>query len=404
MPPVAEKIELRIKTPRVFLPMMQPSRYKGLHGGRGSAKSHFFADHLIERCVMNNGTRAVCVREVQLTLKQSVKRLLEDKIKAYNLTDTFRVKESEIETPGGGNIIFQGMQAHTAESIKSLEGYDVAWVEEAQSLSQRSLDLLRPTIREENSELWFSWNPRFPTDPVDAFLRGKPAPPDAIVLGSTYRDNPFFPDVLRIEMEWDRSRDPDKYAHVWLGDYEKKSAARVFKNWRIGILDIPEGAVPLFGSDWGYSVDPAVLVKCYLIGERTLYVRAEAYKIGVEIDDLPEFFAKVPEAQDYTSIADSSRPETISYMKRHGFPKMEPSVKGKDSVKEGVIFLQGYDIVVHPDCIHTIDELTLYSYKVDKLTEQVLPDLADKKNHVIDSLRYAVEKVRRKKKAGFVTW
>jgi phage terminase large subunit len=191
---------------------------------------------------------------------------------------------------------------------------------------------------------------------------------------------------------------------VWLGDYEKKSSARVFKNWRIGILDIPVGAVPLFGGDWGYSVDPAVLIKCYLIGERTLYITNEAYKIGVEIDDLPEFFASVPESKQYTSIADSSRPETISYMKRHGYPKMEPSVKGKDSVKEGIIFLQGYDIVVHPDCIHTIDELTLYSYKVDKLTEQVLPELVDDKNHVIDSIRYAVEKVRRKKKAGFVTW
>lgn len=395
-------MQLDIQTPEVFEPLLQPSRYKGLFGGRGGAKSHFLGDLLIERCIIRPPCRAVCVREFQRTLDQSVKRLLEDKIAAYRLSSLFRVLDTRIETPGGGIIIFNGMQTHTADSIKSLEAYDVAWVEEAQSLSQTSLDLLRPTIREEGSEIWFSWNPKDPKDPVDAFLRSTPPPPDAIVVKSSYFDNPFFPDVLRAEMEWDRARDPEKYAHVWLGEYQRKSEARVFKNWRIEPFDTQSDAMFLYGGDWGYSIDPSVLIRCYEKG-RTLFIDYEAYQIGVEIDHLPALFDRVPGSRQWVITADSSRPETISYLQRHGFPRLRPAVKGKDSVKEGVIFLQNYDIVVHPRCVHTIDELTMYSYKVDKRTDLVSPELEDKKNHVIDSLRYAVEAVRNKKDS-FLTW
>lgn len=387
---------LRIPTPAVFVPLLEPSRYKGIHGGRGGAKSHFFADQIIERCFLRKPCRAVCVREVQRTLAQSVKRLLEDKIRAYGLEREFRVLTSHIEAPHGGIIIFNGMQDHTAESIKSLEGFDVAWVEEAQSLSQRSLDLLRPTIREEDSELWFSWNPRHATDPVDRLLRSDP-PPDSIVIETSYKDNPFFPDVLRKEMEWDRSRDVEKYQHIWLGGYERHSEARVFKNWVIDEFEDPSDAIGVqtyyLGADWGYSVDPSVLVRCRIDG-RNLYISHEAYRIGVEIDNLGMLFDSVPGAREWPIVADSARPETISYLKNHGFPRITSAIKGKDSVKEGVIFLQNFNIIVHPRCIHTIDELTMYSYKVDKMSGMVTPVLEDKKNHVIDSLRYAVESVR----------
>ena len=224
-------------------------------------------------------------------------------------------------------------------------------------------------------------------------LRGADKPPGAIVVGTTYRDNPWFPDVLRAEMEWDRTRDPEKYVHVWLGEYERHSESRVFKNWRIEDFETPDGALFYYGADWGYSVDPSVLVRCYVVG-RTLYIDREAYKIGVEIDHLPELFDQVPGSRDWTITADSARPETISYLQRNGFPKLTAAIKGKDSVKEGVIFLQNYDIIVHPRCIHTTDELTMYSFVVDKLTGIVTPILEDKKNHVIDSLRYAVEALR----------
>jgi phage terminase large subunit len=384
---------LQIQTPRVFLPLLEYSRYKGAHGGRGSGKSHFFAEALIEQCLLEK-TDAVCVREIQKSLSQSVKKLLESKIEELGVGHKFEIQEAQIKCPYGGIIIFQGMQNHTADSIKSLEGYDIAWVEEAQSLSQRSLDLLRPTIRKDGSEIWFSWNPDKETDPVDVLLRGPNPPPGAIVVEANYIDNPWFPDVLRVEMEYDQKRDPDKFLHVWKGGYQRNSEARVFRNWQIQEFNTPEGMTFRLGADWGFSVDPSVLVRCFVKGRR-LYIDHEAYMVGCEIDMLPDLFDGVPDSRKWFITADSARPETISYMKKHGFPKINAAVKGAKSIEDGIEFLKSYDIVVHPRCEHTIDELTLYSYKVDSLTGQVLPKLSDKKNHVIDALRYACEGIRK---------
>lgn len=208
------------EVPRAFVPLLRAARYKGAHGGRGSGKSHFFAQLLVARCLARE-THAVCVREIQKSLKQSVKKLIEGKIRALGVGSQFEVLETEIRAPHGGLIIFQGMQDHTAESIKSLEDFDVAWVEEAQSLSQTSLTLLRPTIRKPGSELWFSWNPRRKTDPVDALLRGKTPPSNAVVVEANWADNPWFPEELGTERTDDLRDRPDQYEHIWEGDYVK---------------------------------------------------------------------------------------------------------------------------------------------------------------------------------------
>lgn len=210
---------LRFEVPRVFLPLEQDARYLGAHGGRGSGKSHYFANRLVKRCITHPGTRAVCIREIQKSLAQSVKQLLEDKIRSHGVESQFEILNTEIRTPGGGLIIFQGMQNHTADSIKSLEGFDVAWVEEAHSLSSRSLTLLRPTIRKSGSQIWFSWNPDSDDDPVDKFLR-KENPPNAVVVEANYTDNPWCPQELLDEAEIDKA-DPDKFQHVWKGAYKK---------------------------------------------------------------------------------------------------------------------------------------------------------------------------------------
>lgn len=205
----------------MFAPLLEPARYKGAHGGRGSGKSHFFADQLIEDSLAGKGMRSVCIREVQKSLKESAKRLIEDKLTEHALgeADGFKVFREVVQTPGDGLISFQGMQDHTAESIKSLEGYKRAWCEEAQSLSARSLSLLRPTIRAEGSEIWFSWNPRRKTDPVDAMLRGENLPTGAQVVRANWSDNPWFPSVLEQE-RLDCLRDnADQYSHIWEGDY-----------------------------------------------------------------------------------------------------------------------------------------------------------------------------------------
>lgn len=218
---------LRIQTPRVFAPLLKPARYKGAHGGRGSGKSHFFAELGIETCLAKP-TRMVALREVQKSIKQSIKLLLEDKIKSMGLTSFFDVLETEIRGKNGSLIIFQGMQNHTADSIKSLEGFDVALLVEAQAFSQLSLDMLRPTIRKEGSEIWAEWNPETEDVPIDKLLRGENAPSDRIVVEANWRDNPFFPEVLRREMEEDRVRDYDKYLHIWEGHYRRTLDGAVY--------------------------------------------------------------------------------------------------------------------------------------------------------------------------------
>lgn len=386
---------LRIETPRWFVPLLERARYKGAFGGRGSGKSHAFAEAMIEAHVIDPNRSSVCVREVQKSLSQSVKRLLELKIEQLGVGAYFDVQEAVIKSRRGeGRIIFQGMQNHTADSIKSLEGYDCAWVEEAQSLSQRSLDLLRPTIRKPGSELWFTWNPSQSSDPVDLLLRGENPPPDALVVKVNHAQNPWFPDVLRAELEYDKRRDPDKFRHVWEGEYLRNSERRVFKNWRVEEFEAPPTAVLRFGADWGFATDPTVLVRCYVEG-RTLYVDHEAYMVGCEIVDTPTLFLSVPDSERWPIVADSARPETISHMRRNGFPKILAAVKGPKSLEEGVEWLKSHDIVVHPRCRHLVDELTLYSYKADPLTGAVLPVLEDRDNHVIDALRYACEGARR---------
>lgn len=211
---------LQIKTAEVFSPLLEPARYKGAHGGRGSGKSHFFGELLIEECLAEKGTLAVCIREVQKTLAQSSKRLIESKIRELNVGHEFKVFNEKIQTPGDGIIIFQGMQDHTAESIKSLEGFRIADVEEAQTLSHRSLSLLRPTIRAPGSQIWFRWNPRRKTDAVDDFLRGK-KPDGSIVVKANWRDNPFWTPELEAERKLDLQLYPDRYDHIWEGDYAK---------------------------------------------------------------------------------------------------------------------------------------------------------------------------------------
>jgi phage terminase large subunit len=389
--------ELRIKTPRAYLPLLDhEARYLGAHGGRGSAKSHFFAELWLDENVSDKYD-FVCLRETLKSLEFSVKKLLESKIETYNAGAYFEVQDRRITSVHGGVTIFEGMQNHTSDSIKSLEGFDRAWFEEAQAASDKSLTLLRPTIRKVGSQLWFSWNPDLATDPIDKLLRGETPPPRSVVVEVNYEDNPWFPEELREEMEYDKRRDPDKFAHVWRGQYRKNSEARVFKNWKVEEFDIDPTWILRQGADWGFSVDPSVLVQCAIVG-RTLYVRHEAYRVGCEIDFLPDLFRTVPDAERWPTIADSARPETISYMQRHGFPKMLKAIKGAKSLEEGVQFLQSFDVVVHPSCLHTIDELTSYSYKVDDLTGLVLPVLSDKDNHVIDSLRYACEGARRARK------
>ena len=402
---------LELPLPYAFRTLRTPARHKAYYGGRGGAKSWSIAADLINRGA-ESPTRILCCREVQHSLTGSVKQLLEDRIKAAKLENFYRITRDEISAPNGTLFRFAGLR-NNPEAVRSMEGLDIAWVEEANTVSQRSIDLLTPTIRKDNSEIWFSWNRRFTSDPVDNMFLGGTPPPRSIVQKVGWQDNPWFPEVLRTDMDWTKARDYNKYLHVWEGEPIISDESRVFSNWRIDDIDdqMPPNTTPRLGADWGYAVDPTVLIECYQWG-RVLYFRREAYKVRCEIDETPALFAGddthkpprwenkfqhpgIPSARSgHRIVADSARPETISYMKNHGF-RILRAKKGRGSVEDGIEFMKSHDIIVHPDAKHTTDELALYSWKTDPRTDEILPVLADKKNHVIDASRYALEGVRR---------
>jgi phage terminase large subunit len=194
----------------------------------------------------------VCIREVQESIKDSVKTLIEAKIQKLGLGAFFDVLETEIRGPHGSLIIFRGMQSYNAENIKSLEAFDIAWVEEAQTLSDISWRLLRPTIRKEGSEIWCSWNPRHDTDAVDKFFRGQHKNPDAVCVEINWPDNPWFPDVLRREKDADYASDPEMADHVWGGNYQIVSEGAYYA--RLIVQAEREGRIGKFPYDPRFPV------------------------------------------------------------------------------------------------------------------------------------------------------
>jgi phage terminase large subunit len=393
-------ITSQLEIPEKFDFLFENHPYKAIYGGRGSAKTQSVATAL-PIIGVGEPMRVICAREIQQSIAESVKAELEAKIFKYGLNYFYNITDTYIEGNNGTLFVFRGLRTNP-QAITSFAGANMLWVEEGQSVSQRSLDLAFPTIRgserNKRAEIIATWNPRDPKDAVEKFFRsGAEPPPGSVVREVNYKDNPFFPNVLRQLMEYDRRRDPDRYNHIWLGRYLTLSQARVFKNWRIEAFAPPTDAEFSYGADWGFSVDPSVLIRCYTTG-KTLFIDREAWAIGCPIDQLPALFDTIQNghARKWIIRADSARPETIDYMKKHGYPRIIGATKGPGSVEDGIEFLQSFDIVVHPRCVHTIDELTFYSWKTAANNDnEILPILADKKNHTIDSLRYATEGTRR---------
>jgi phage terminase large subunit len=229
--------------------------------------------------------------------------------------------------------------------------------------------------------------------------------PDCRHTHAKFADNPWFPGELDGERTYLQSVDPDAYSWVWLGMCRSASDAQVFKG-KCEIAEFTPGPHwngPYFGADWGFSQDPSTLVKCW-ISERKLYVEYEAYGVGIDIDQTPRLFDTVPGSHGYTIRADCARPETISYMRGHDYPNVIACDKWTGCAEDGVAHLRSYEkIVVHPRCTHTAEEMRLYSFKVDRLTGDVLPDLVGKHDHVIDALRYALEPlIKRRNKTQFL--
>jgi len=319
----SELSTLSVDVPRALAPLLQPARYKGAHGGRGGAKSHFFAEQIIIRCYAQK-TRAVCIREVQNSLKESVRQLLVDKIQKMGLGEFFDALEGEIRGKNGSLIVFKGMQSYNAENIKSLEDFDIAWVEEAQTFSAKSLRLLRPTIRKDGSEIWFSWNPRHDTDAVDKFFRGGEKPHNAVVCPVNWYDNPWFPSVLVDEKDQDYASDPEMAEHVWGGGYEiitegayyAKHIAAAEKAGRVGYYPYDPN-YPVY-TGWDLGVDDYTCIWFLQIIDQRVRVIDYYEASGLGADDivaeaLPEY---TEDLQDRVSqLVEMGRPKAYRYAK-----------------------------------------------------------------------------------------
>lgn len=389
-----------ISIPQIFEEWLKPCRYKIGYGGRGAGKSWNIAILLVLQS-LEKQLRILCCREYQANISQSVHRLLQDIIHRFGLSAYFNITKTEITcTLTGSQFLFKGLH-HNPYEIKSLEGVDICWVEEGQSVSKQSWDILIPTIRKNNSEIWVSFNPDLETD--ETYQRFVINKGDNVLLQKINFDaNPYFPDVLREEMEHCKRTDKEAYNNIWLGECRKYSDAQIFKDkFEIVDFETPQNIKFLFGADWGFAKDPSTLIRCFIV-ENTLYIDKELYAVGVDLDQLPNFYRAMPHIEKSRIMADNSRPETIHFMKKKGF-WIEGAKKWGGSVQDGISIMKGFDkIIIHSSCKHTADEFRFYSYKVDRLSNEVLPVIEDKHNHCIDAIRYALDgHIRNKKPMKF---
>ena len=380
----------KIDVSEPFADGLMPKRYKCWHGGRESAKSWCVARLLLVRAYREK-IRVLCAREYQNSIADSVHQVLKTQIDMMGMSRHFEVQNNRITSLStGSNFVFKGLH-HNVREIKSFEGVDVCWIEEAENISAESWKVLIPTIRKERSEIWVTFNPDQETDPTYRMFVLNP-PPDSLVRQVNWRDNPWFPETLRAEKDRCKAVDEDAYQHIWEGATRKISNSIIFSGkWETRAFDAPSNARFYFGADWGFSQDPTALVRCY-IDNRCLFVDWEASGVGVNIgEETAALFDRIPESRRWPIRADSSRPETISAMRRMGF-KIDAARKWPRSVEDGIASIKAFDkIVVHERCKRTIDEMKHYRYRVDRVTGDVLPIILDANNHCMDAIRYALD-------------
>ncbi len=379
---------LNFTYPSKFEPIIEnKARYKVTVGGRGSAKSHSFSKLSVERAVREK-VKIACFRETQLSIKDSVHSLICKKISEQKLDKFFDITEKSIRSWTGSEYIFKGLRSNINE-IKSLEDIDIAYIEEAENVSNRSLEILTPTIRRPDSEIWINFNPERKDSPVyQRFVVNKPD--NCILVEMNWRDNPWFPQVLRDEMEYDKRVDYDKYLHVWEGKLKNYGQDLIIKNFVVEAFETPADAEFRFGADWGFSNDPTVLGRMFIKGN-ILFIDYEFYGVGVEINELEAAFDTVPGCRKWKITGDSERPDTISFMRQKGFP-IVGAKKGPGSVEDGIQFLRSFEkIVIHPRCPRAKDNFSNYRFKRDRITNEILPIPIEGSDHWPDTARYALE-------------
>lgn len=391
------QIQLPKKLISVFV--AENVRYRGAYGGRGSAKTRSFAlmTAIKGYQLAETGVSGVilCAREFMNSLADSSMEEVKQAIRSVDwLADYYDIGQNYIRTKNGlVSYVFCGLR-HNLDSIKSKARILLCWVDEAENVSEIAWRKLTPTVREDNSEIWVTWNPETEGSPTDVRFRQKP-PENAIVVEMNYNDNPFFPDVLEQERLNDLARlDYASYAWVWEGAYLENSDKQVLSG-RYVVEEFDDNLHKqadrlLFGADFGFANDPNTLIRSFILND-CLYIEYEAYGVNIELDEMGSFYDSVPEARKWPIKGDCSRPETISHIKRKGF-NISAAKKWQGSVEDGIAYLRGFKkIIIHPRCKHTAEEARLYSYKTDRMTGEVLPIIVDANNHCWDAVRYSLD-------------
>ncbi len=377
-----------MKLPDYGFGLFAPSRYKLVYGGRGSAKSETVGRVLLSRG-MQEPRKVLCAREFQNSIRDSVHSTLKDIIYSDGLDNHYKVSANSIEGINGTQFIFKGLQSYN--SIKSIPNITDLWVEEAQTMSEDSFRIVIPTIRKEGSEVYFTLNPENEEDVIYREFLAHEKRKNVLRISANWKDNPFFPEVLREEMEYLYSVNPDLAEHVWGGQLRKNSDSQVFAGkYVVESFDETKLGQAYSGSDWGFSNDPMAYVRCYVQGE-VLYIRYAKHGKRIELPHIADWLEQFPEVKLNRIRGDSARGDIISMLANSKF-NIVGAKKGKGSVEQGVDYIKGFRrIIIHPDAMDALSEFKNYSYVVDKRTGQVGRDLIDAFNHIIDALRYALE-------------
>ncbi len=425
--------ELKIQTTPHFQPLFDENHpeakkmFKVWRGGRGAMKSW-----QIGRALCLKGARRkskiLCGREYQNSMAESVLALIQDQAQRIGLGEFYKSTESETVGRNGTTFSYKGLK-NNITSLKSFEGATDFWIEEGQTISQNSLDIILPSIRAADAQILISYNPDAEDDPIHQFVNS--LPPELVYLADVnWPDNPWLPESLRIQKDLrlrrinestndeERAIEQEAYDQIWMGKTRKASRARIFagkcvqEDFRVEYLsrdtaDRKQGYYingvpadgPYFGADWGFSADPTAACRAWICNE-CIYIDHEIYEYRLDLDKTPEALRRIPLLDKHLTRGDCSRPETINHCRKERADStgtVQPGLnivsaeKWPDSVEDGITVLKGMKkIIMHPRCVNFWEEARYYSYKVDAKTGDVLADVVDKYNHLWDALRYAL--------------
>lgn len=371
------------------------------YGGRYSLKSHTVARYLLVRARQEK-TRILCCRELQNSIADSSHQLLADLIKEYDLTDFIVTDKAIINKINGSDFLFKGLHRNE-QSIKSTEGIDIAWVEEAQTVTESSIEVLTPTIRKEGSQIIYTYNRLEEEDPVHKrlVLEGRP---NTLIINVNYDialKYKMMPEVIKLEMEDDKARRPDLFKHKWLGEPMSLNESRIYKDWAI-IDEIPhEARLERYGLDFGWFPDMSALVAIYYYNGG--YILDE---LNCQLEwanrEIAEFIKNLP--HKVMTVADSAEPKSIAEISAFGVPVIGAQ-KGPDSLRHGIKAVQDLRISVTRRSKNILDGYRTWMWKLDK-DDKILPGVPEHEPDALAAARYALETLMpvHRKREAISTW